>query len=311
MTTSYTANVNLLEPSNGSDVGSWDSPVNGNMVLIDLIVGGIATVGLNNTGVVLNSGQYQCRQITFNSTLAGNVAITFPSTFTKAYEIQNLCTGSSAYTITLETTVSGGQVICCPPGETIDVFNDGTNLKYKNLGRVGQYWDYAGSSVPLWVSGCTVPPYLNCDGTTFSSATYPILSLVLGGTTLPNSQGKYRLTLNQSASTPISSANGATFNASAVGNVGGVQATMLTSIYLPQSSDPGHVHGIAYTLINNGTIVGGISAGGGSYEAFGSASNSPNTNSAKTGITYGSSSQITLPQLPPTYVGGLTLIRAG
>src|SRR6267154_3976478 len=130
MASTFTPNIQWEEPARGDDVGTWDIPVNGNGTLIDLVTGAIATISLNNSNVVLSAAQFRSKQITFNSTLTGSVAITFPTSFTKSYEIQNLCTGSSAFLITLATT-AGGQVICCPPGETVDCFNDGVNLKYK------------------------------------------------------------------------------------------------------------------------------------------------------------------------------------
>ena len=303
MVSTFTPNIQLEEPARGDDVGTWDTPTNANMTLVDLVVGGIVTIGLNNSNVVLSAGQLRSKLITFNSTLTGSVTVTFPTSFIKSYEIQNLCTGSSAFTITLETTATGGQVICCPYGEIVDVVNDGANLKFKGLGRVGSYWDYAGSSVPNWVSGCTVQPYLNCDGTTFSSATFPALAMVLGSTTLPNSQGKYRLTLNQSASTPVSSGTNGLFTASSVGVVGGAQATTLSSQHLPKLVDPSHTHTYGQP---NVAAFANTGSGGDTFNTF----NTVNTGAATTGITYGSSTQIVVPSLPPTYVGGLTLIRA-
>src|SRR5437764_1309283 len=112
-----TANMQFAVPTRGSDTGTWDVPVNNNASILDLVLGGIATIGLNNTNVVLASSQFQSRTITFNSTLTGSVTISFPSTFTKSYEILNSCTGSSAFTVTLATTIAGGQAICAPPGE--------------------------------------------------------------------------------------------------------------------------------------------------------------------------------------------------
>src|SRR5215472_5556264 len=174
MASTFTANVQIEEPARGDDVGTWDIPVNNNSTLLDLILGGTATIGLNNANVTLSAAQFQCQTITFNSTLTASVSITFPTSFKKPYTIQNLCTGSSAFTITLGTTASGGQVIACPPGQPFDALNDGTNIKFKNFGpHIGGYWDYAGSSLPNWNAACTVPPYLNCDGTSVSSATYP------------------------------------------------------------------------------------------------------------------------------------------
>jgi hypothetical protein len=44
-----------------------------------------------------------------------------------------------------------------------------------------------------WTAGCTVKPYLNCDGAEFCGETYPQLRAVLDGTTLPDANAKFRL----------------------------------------------------------------------------------------------------------------------
>ena len=304
MASTFTPNVQIEEPARGDDVGTWDTPVNGNMTLIDLIVGGIATIGLNNSNVVLAANQFQCRTITFNSTLTASVVITFPSSFKKDYIIQNLCTGSSQFTITMGTTVAGSQAICCPPGQPFDMLNDGSNLKFKNFGpQIGGYWDYAGSSVPAWVSGCTVPPYLNCDGSVFSAVTYPALAAITG-TTLPDLRGRGRMFLNQGTGRMTSSQGGVDGNTLFAS--GGSQTTTLSSLHLPQMIDPLHNHGVTNGLnvINN--------AGANAQFQSGIAGTAVNitVNSAATGITYGSSSQIGTPVMQPTAIGGLTLIRA-
>jgi len=158
------------------------------------------------------------------------------------------------------------------------VFNDGNNFKFLGLGRVGTYWDYAGSSVPAWVSGCTTPPYLNCDGTTFSSATYPQLTVILGGTTLPDSKGRARFTLNQ-GSGRITSSGGIDGNTAYAS--GGVQTNTLSATNLPSLA---HTHQIAQLT-------------GASWANF--------TNSQDPGGT-----SVPFGNVPPGYVGGLTLIRA-
>jgi hypothetical protein len=300
MVSAYSPNINLEEPARGDQVGTWDTPVNANMTLIDLVVGGRTTVSLNNSPVVLSAAQFQCKTITFNSTLTGSVAITFPSTFTKSYEIYHTCTGSSAFVITLQTTVAGGQVVCCPPGEIMEVLNDGTNIRFKNFERVGGYWDYAGSSVPAWVSGCTVPPYLNCDGSTFSATTYPQLAVILGSTTLPDSKGRARYALDQSAARLSSAVAG--FSPNTVGAGGGSQ-NYQQHTHTISITDPGHTH---VHNAQTGTITAGSGVQGGS-------NNAPATiNSAVTGITATASNSGTgtTGNIPPAYIGGLTLIRA-
>lgn len=305
MASTYTPNIQLEEPARGDQVGVWDTSVNSNMTLVDLVVGAIATISLNNSPVVLSAAQFQSKTITFNSTLTGSCAITFPSTFTKSYEIQNLCTGSSAFVITLTTTAAGGQVICCPPGEIIECVNDGTNLKFKNLDRIGAYWDYAGSSVPAWVSGCTVPPYLNCDAGTFSATTYPTLAIILGSTTLPDSKGRVRAALDQGAARLSSAVAG--FSPNTVGSAGGSQL-LSAHTHANTLTDLGHTHNVA-SPTNNVIAGSGNDGSAGALFAAGPVTSGGN-NSTPMSITNVSAGTGTAANVPPTYIGGLTLIRA-
>lgn len=304
MASTFTPNIQLNEPARNDDVGTWDTPVNSNMTLIDLVAGGIATIPLNNSPVVLSAAQFQASTITFNSTLTGSVAITFPTSFTKPYTVGHLCTGSSAFVITLGTTATGGQVICCPPGEFIECFNDGANLKFKNLGRIGAYWDYAGSSVPAWVSGCTVLPYLNCDGTTFSGTIYPTLAAMIG-TTLPDSRGRARFTMNQGTSRITStSVGGAGPDGNSLFSTGGDQ---LAQAHSHSITDPGHNH----SFNNNPVWTGQTTGNGGSGNAAPAGVQQTTIASNVTGISVNTALSGAGQNMPPTYIGGLTLIRAG
>jgi len=302
MASTFTPNIQLEEPARGDQVGVWDTPVNNNMTLIDLVAGAITTISLNNSPVILAAAQFQASVITFNSTLTGSVLITFPTSFKKPYTIRNICTGSSAFIVTLGTTAAGGQVICAPPGEAIDCVNDGTNLFYRGLDRIGAYWDFIGSSVPAWVSGCTVPPYLACTGNAFSATTYPVLAAILGSTTLPDSRGRVRFVLDQGAVRISSAATG--FSGSSVGSGGGGQATTLSSQNVPPVpiTDPGHTHSV-FKNSAFGNSGGGVGLDG--------ASGSIASGSATTGITAGSASPTAFTNLPPAYIGGVTMIRAG
>ncbi len=300
----------LFLVANSSFVGTWDVPENSNWSVVDAALGQIVNIPLNNSPVTLAAGQYQCYQITFSSTLTGSVAITFPSTFTGPYVIQNLCTGSSAFVVTLQTTVAGGRVVGCPPGEAVDVINDGTNLYFKNLDRVGTYWDYAGSSVPAWVTACTVPPYLNCDGTAFSSATYPALTVILGGTTLPDSKGRTRFALNQGSARITSSAGyGIDGNTAYAG--GGSQSLAQANIpsYSLTVTDPGHSHnspnaGAGFLDYRPGTGSFGVPVAGGNDGGV-----EQPTASQVTGITVNSAGS-GRNFVSPGYIGGITMVRA-
>lgn len=307
MVSTFTPNVQIEEPARGDYVGTWDTPVNANMTLIDLILGGRTTISGAAGSVVLAAAQYQCKTITINSTLLASITLTFPTSFTKSYEVQNICTGTSAFYVVLGTTVAGGEVVCCPPGEIFEIINDGTNIRFKNFGRIGSYWDYSGSSVPAWVSNCTVPPYLNCNAGTFSSATYPQLATILGSTTLPDHRGRARFALDQGAGRISSAATG--FSGSSVGSGGGAQAVTLATSQIPAHThgvtDAGHSHPLVASApggVNQLTVT----AGSGVNVAV------PQTTSlAVTGITIdnaGGGGDHT--NLPPALIGGITMIRA-
>ena len=301
MVSTFTPNIQLEEPARGDQVGTWDTPVNANMTLLDLTIGGITNIMLNNSPVILSAAQFQCQTLVFSSTLTGSVTITFPTSFKKPYVVRNACSGSSAFTVTLQTTAAGSQVICAPPFDNVTILNSGTDIVFVNLDRVGAYWDYAGSSVPAWVSGCTVPPYLNCTGAAFSSATYPQLAIILGGTTLPDSKGRARYTLDQSAGRLSSAVAG--FNPNVVGAGGGDQNI---PAHTHGVTDPGHVH--------TGSFIMGVNPGTGDFAARGvinTISESVTIDSHTTGLTVNVSGTGTAANVPPVYIGGITMIRAG
>lgn len=295
MASTFTTNIQLEEPARGDQAGTWDTPVNSNMTLLDRLFGN-TTIGLAAANVVLAAAQFQSGIITFNSTLTASVTITFPTSFTKPYAINNICTGSSAFVITLTTTAAGGQVIACPPG-TFQCMNDGSNIKFLNFGKIGEYWDYAGSSNPLWNTTCTVPPWLQCNSTTFSSGTYPLLLAILGSTTTPDARGRARVALDQGAGR-ISSA----IVADTVGAAGGDQ-NMQVHNHVINISDPQHTHVITQTAF--------FCAAGSDYQIGGNGGGATASN-AFTGVTATSNNAGTgaSQNVQPTYRGGITLIRA-
>src|SRR5882724_10130663 len=298
MVSTFTPNVQFEEPARGDQNNAWATPVNAIMTTLDLSWGGITSITASSSSRVLSTAQFQNKTLSFSSTLTANITITFPTSFIKSYEIQNLCTGTSAFTITLATTAAGGQVICAPPGETIGIINNGSNMSYLALHHLGDYWDHAGSSVPNWVSGCTVPPYLNCDGTAFSSATYPQLAIMLGTTTLPDSRGRGRWTLNHGTgriTAGISGADGDTRSAA-----GGSESM---HSHNHTATNPTHNHGHNFNHNNN------------TYQNLGATTTGVATaaatiNSAFTGITINNAGTGASQNMSPAYIGGVTLIRA-
>lgn len=292
-----TANLQLYIPLNGADVGTWDVPVNANMAMLDAALGQTATVAVTNVNVTLSPAQYGCGTIIFTGIQTGDVVITFPA-FGRIYNILNLCTNNATWIIALQ--IGAGLTVCAPPGEMTTVYTDGATFKYLGLGPIGTYLDFGGTSVPRWISGQSVPPYLNCDGSAFNAATYPVLNAHLGGNILPDARGRFRATLNQATGrlTGVSATNGLDGNTLLSG--GGNQTIAITNM-------PIHNHnpiinsfpGPGYSLIS---ALGGGGLGNFSFAGPDTAQGTVLLNSnAGSGTSYA----------PPSYVGGLTLIRAG
>jgi hypothetical protein len=314
MTSTFTPNINLEEPARGDDVGTWDTPVNANMTLIDLVAGGIASIALTNANVTLSAAQFQSNRLTLSGALSGSVTLTFPTSFIKPYIIQNACTNSSAFTVTCATTAAGANVICLQPGELSQIYNSGANIRHVGLNPpIGGYWDYAGSSVPNWVSGCTQPPFLNCDGTSFSSATYPTLTQILGTTTLPDRRGTYGLSLNQGTARVTTAGAGVDGNTRfTVGGDQLLQTHTHTASVGTESANHTHAMAGAAFVVGQGSAS---FAGGGSNNTpttgtvIGPATGAESAahNHVVTNANAGSGGN---QNIPPTTVTGIVMIRA-
>jgi len=299
----------MFVPIRGTDQGTWDVPINSNFNTIDSMLGGITTLTPTNVNIIMTSAQAQCSIIRLTGTLTGNVAITMAS-INKFWTIENLLTNASSGFVVTFVSTGGSQQIGAPPGSQ-DFYYDGTNVRYRTLPHhVGGYWDYAGNSVPNWVNACTTPPYLNCDGTTFSSATYPVLAGSLGGTTLPDSKGRARATLNQGSGRLTLVAGGVDGNT--LFAAGGNQNITLGQTNLPNVNFAvtgtgaftfQNITDIGFAYQVSGT-AGGVNtiAGAGAYTHPVSASVSGNAASGGSGTAFA--------LVQPSYIGGITMIRA-
>lgn len=304
----FTPNLQLEEVARGGDVGSWDTPTNSNWTITDLALGGIATIAVNNANIVLSAGQYQAKNITFNSTLTVSVTVTFPTSFVKSYEITGAFTTTNlANTVTLKTTVAGGLAICVPLGQTVTVFNDGASLHYTNLPPVGTFVDIIGSATPPWITGCTLPPYLNCDGSGFNTTNFPILSAMLGGGTLPDCRGTVMATLDQGAGR-------LTIFGGGTGVVGDQNLQTHSHANSVGTESAPHAHqfpfaalqaGNAGTITYSGNVVTPIGSGGGATNTTNeTASHNHVVTIANTGAGSGQNCQ-------PTSIYGIRMIRTG
>lgn len=302
-----TVNKQLAQPVHNTDVDVWAPIINNNTTIIDNSFGGVATVALTSAAVTLASSQYSCVFLHFTGALTANVAVTLPAVGS-FYTIINDTTNSSAFIVTLKTTVAGSKQIGVPQ-DTTEIFTDGTDVRFRALPYVGAYWKYSGSSVPAWVSACTVPPWLTCDGTAFSSATYPTLAVTLNSTTLPDLRGRTFAFYNDGTGRLNSSQGGVDGNT--LYSAGGSQSIIVSSVNLPNINFPVTDTGHAHTNTNNANSGSGGTTGGTAIGGYVTAA-TITINSAFTGIhVYSGGSGAELAKMPPSVAGGIMMIRAG
>jgi microcystin-dependent protein len=308
-----TTNRGYSTPATGTQNGIWGSDdLNPNFTLIDKNLGGVASVALTNSNVTLSSSEYANGTIKFTGTLAANVTVTFP-TVSGWWTVINNCSAANTYYIRLSCSV-GGLKICPPPGEAIDIYCDATDVGYRNLGHaIGSYWDYAGASVPVWVSGCSVPPYLLCDGSTYSAVTYPQLNAILGTTTLVDTRGRGRFNLNGGQSRITTAGSGidgdTRFSAGGAQNTTLVDTNMVPHTHTQEAQQP------TFNVTTNSiSVAGGTDSFVRSVAATGGGTTVTTVADATPGTTgsYGGSGGAAQPfyNMPPAYIGGITMIRA-
>lgn len=307
-----TTNIVLAVPTRGSDVGTWDSPINGDMNILDGCAGSVTSKSLTNANVTLSTPESQVSILRFSGTLSGNVTITLGAII-KSWVVENVCTG--AFVVTVQGSPATGNVVGLPPG-SCQIYWDGTNISFVNLGRIGEYWDYPSTAVPSWVTACSIPPYLHCNGGSFSAVTYPLLSGILGTTTLPDTLGRGRFNLDGGTGRITTSGSGV--NGAVRFSTGGAQDQTITQSVLPNYALPttlaisdSRTWGINSPFT---PIVGspGSSFGGGPVGANGT--NQVIVTGGGIGLTGSTTlggSGFPLTTMPPCYIGGITMIRAG
>ena len=121
-------------------------------------------------------------------------------------------------------------------------------------------------TIQMWATATPPTGWIICDGSSFSSATYPALATVLGSTTLPNFNGRMPLGVGQS------NENGATNHT--LNQTGGEETHQLTTNEMPS-----HSHDVTVTFRE-----GNENGGGSNYSDLnGGSSNSKTFTSSSVG----------------------------
>jgi hypothetical protein len=312
----FTLAKNLTEVAPSSYVGNWDEPTNANWSVVDAALGQSVSIALSAASVSLSQAQMQCAWIIFTGTLTASVSITFPqvgsppASITGSYTIFNNCAGSSAYSVTLKTTVAGSRAIGAIPGNAFDCVTDGTHFRYRNLPPVGSYMDHATGGYPTWVSACTVQlPYLYCDGSAFNTTQYPILAGIIGGT-LPDCRGRARYSMDGGTGRlPLNAGVGPyTINGNSLFAGGGIYYHYIVNGEVPELSvyDPSHTH--LLVTVPHGVYAAGAGGGGGGFVTDEA---NYDTSYQGTGLRPGQlGGNVPFSLQPPSMTQGLTFIRS-
>ena len=102
MTTS--PNKGLELPANGTYIGTWDQPLNGDLTIIDTALGGITRLNATSGNAVLTSTQYQPLILNVTGAIVADVTYTIPAGIGGQWVVQNLTSGG--YNVIIQTPVA-------------------------------------------------------------------------------------------------------------------------------------------------------------------------------------------------------------
>ena len=333
MVNPVTVNLGIIVPLTGSDIDTWgEDDINPNMVALDGMLGGVQTIGLTNVPVTLTAPagftatpspgptESQNRVLRFTGVLTGNVRVTLP--LPGAYLIDNRTTGN--FVVSFQG-VTATEVVAVDQGSIVEIYNDGANVRFVNLGRVGQLEFWGGvSAMPAWVAACTVKPYLYADGTVYNFSDFPWLAAKylgqFGGnglTTFGVQDLRGRVPLAYDGTGTRITVAGCGINGQTMGAALDQQVVTLNRSSLPNVtvgvsiSDPGHSH------IETGSETGGASGymlkpNNGASGVSGNSVNS--TVAAVTGISAsfnlnGNVAQTNVNNVQPSQVSGIWVVK--
>lgn len=297
------------------------------MVAIDGLIGGVQTISAGAAPIILTAPagftatpgagptQSQNRVLRFTGTLTADVRVTLP--LPGAYLIDNRTTGNFVLSFQGATAT---EVVAIDQGEVVEIYNDGANVRFVNLGRVGKLEFWGGlTAMPAWVTACTVKPYLYADGTIYNISDFPWLGAKylakFGGngiTTFGVQDLRGRVPLAYDGTGTRITAALCGVNGQTMGASGGIAGEALTRAHLTNVTigvtinDPGHFHGYTAPAPGAGT--------GTTPNYFQSGATSSTTTTAVTGISAsfnlnGGVTQTVLNNLQPSQVAGIWVVK--
>lgn len=285
--------------------------MNGNTGILDAVFGSVTTKSLSVSNVTLTLLESQVSIIRLTGSLGTSVQITFGSVI-KAWIIDNQTAGNQSSYIRLVGSPGTGNAVCAPPG-TSQIFWDGTNMSFLNLPvPIGGYWDHCGTAVPPWVLNCTIPPFLLCDGSGYNTSTYPQLFGFLQSSSVPDARARMRIPLDGGTGRVTTAGSGV--DGSTRGASGGAQNVTLDATQMPAHDHTGSTgnNSVDHThSVNDApSKVGQFSAGGSNGWAANTVVQTGGQSTPHTHAISVAGGGLAHSNMPPVFVGGITMIRA-
>ena len=171
-----TTNKGLNQPANGSNVDTWDVPVNNNFGWIDQAFGSTTALNATSGSATLADTQYRSLVLAVSGAIAANVTYTIPSSVGGQWIVYNTTTDSAGgpWTITVASGGGGTSVVIQRSKATI-IVSDGTNIRSV----------YAEALTTAGVTSVTATaPITSTGGATPNIALTTPVSISYGGTGL-------------------------------------------------------------------------------------------------------------------------------
>jgi len=125
-----TTNKGLNQPANGSNVDTWDVPVNNNFGWIDQAFGSTTALNATSGSATLADTQYRSLVLAVSGAIAANVTYTIPTSVGGQWIVYNTTTDSAGgpWTITIASGGGGTSVVIQRNKATL-IISDGTNIR--------------------------------------------------------------------------------------------------------------------------------------------------------------------------------------
>ena len=327
-----TVNIGLFVPNTGADVDTWGAvALNPDFVAIDGFIGGVQTIAATNAPITLTAPaaftatptpgptQAQNRVLRFTGTLTANVRVTLP--LPGAYLIDNRTTG--AFVLSFQG-VTATEVVGIQQGSITEIYNDGANIRFVGLGRVGALEHWGGMiALPAWVNACTVKPYLVADGSVYNFTDFPWLGGIFfgdfggnGSTTFGVPDLRGRVPLAYDGTGVRITVAGCGLNGQALGASLDAQTITLTIAQMPSHfhsagiSDPGHTHGTNAQTGTNTTGGGGFTCGNNAVATINANTTGVRVNSSNgLDTTYSTGGGAAHGNVQPSQVTGIWVVK--